>query len=63
MVTTDGRKAVIAEFHRAHHFFNKRKAQLEVQASGMHMFDYIVLTFVCAAKTRDEREQRATTTG
>ena len=54
---------MIAEFHRAHHFFNKRKAQLEVQASGMHMFDYIVLTFVCAAKTRDEREQRATTTG
>ena len=61
MVTTDEKKTVIAEFHRAHHFTKKEKARLEVQAAGMNMLDHIVLTFVFAENKRKERERRART--
>ena len=57
MVTTDEKKAVIAEFHRAHNILKKRKARLEVQPAGMHMLDYIVLTFVYVENKRRERER------
>jgi len=57
LVTTDEKKTVIAEFHRAHHIFKKRKARLEVQPAGMHMLDYIILTFVIVERKRREREE------
>jgi membrane-anchored protein YejM (alkaline phosphatase superfamily) len=57
LVTTDEKKTVIAEFHRAHHIINKRKARLEVQPAGMRMLDYIVLTFVFVEHKRREREE------
>lgn len=57
LVTTDEKKTVIAEFHRAHHIIKKRKARLEVQPAGMHMLDYIVLTFVIVENKRREREK------
>ena len=63
LVTTDENKTVIAEFHRAHHFLNKRKARLEVQPAGIEMLDYIVLTFVFAECKRREREERARSSG
>ena len=59
LVTTDGNKTVIAEFHRAHYFTRRRKARLEVQAAGMGILDHIVLTFVFAENKRREREERA----
>ena len=57
LVTTDEKKTVIAEFHRAHHIIKKRKARIEVQPAGMHMLDYIVLTFVIVENKRREREK------
>ncbi|KAF9644778.1 hypothetical protein BDM02DRAFT_843365 [Thelephora ganbajun] len=63
LVTTDEKKTVIAEFHRAHYFMKRRKARLEVQPAGMHMLDYIVLTFVFAEDKRRERERRANSSG
>ena len=63
LVTTDGNKTVIAEFHRAHYFRKKQKARLEVQAAGMGMLDHIVLTFVFAENKRREREERAKSSG
>ena len=63
LVTTDEKKTVIAEFHRAHHFVNKQKARLEVQPAGMHMLDHIVLTFVFAESKRREREKRSRSSG
>lgn len=57
LVTTDEKKTVIAEFHRAHHIIKKRKARLEVQPAGVHMLDYIVLTFVIVENKRREREK------
>ena len=57
LVTTDEKKTVIAEFHRAHHIIKKRKARLEVQPAGMHTLDYIVLTFVFVEHKRREREE------
>ena len=61
LVTTDDKKTVIAEFHRAHHFTKKQKARLEVQAAGMDMLDYIVLTFVFVENKRRARETRLKT--
>jgi hypothetical protein len=58
LVTTDERKTVIAQFHRARYFKNRRKAQLEVQPAGMDMLDLIILTFVYAETKRRERERR-----
>jgi len=58
LVTTDEKKAVIAEFHRAHHFTRREKPRLEVQLAGMNILDYIVLTFVFAENKRRERETR-----
>ena len=58
LVTTDGKKTVIAEFDRAHYFTKKQKARLEVQPAGMGMLDCIVLTFVIAEDKRRERESR-----
>ena len=58
MVTTDEKKTVIAEFHRAHHFTRREKPRLEVQPAGIDMLDYIVLTFVFAENKRRERETR-----
>ena len=63
LVTTDEKKTVIAEFHRAHYFTKKRKARLEVQPAGVAMLDYIVLTFVFAENKRRERERRAKSGG
>ena len=59
LVTTDEKKTVIAEFHRAHYFTKKQKARLEVQPAGVVMLDYIILTFVFAENKRKEREARA----
>ena len=58
LVTTDEKKTVIAEFHRAHYFTRRQKPRLEVQPAGMDMLDYIVLTFVFAENKRREREAR-----
>ena len=63
LVTTDEKKTVIAEFHRAHHFLKKREARLEVQPAGMDMLEYIVLTFVFAEHKRREREKRSRYSG
>ena len=63
LVTTDEKKTVIAEFHRAHHFMRREKPRLEVQPAGMNMLDYIVLTFVFAENKRRERERRAKSSG
>ena len=63
LVTTDEKKTVIAEFHRAHYVIKKRKARIEVQPAGMGMLDYIVLTFVFAEQKRRERESRARSSG
>lgn len=57
LVTADEKKTVIAEFHRAHHITKKRKARLEIQPAGMHMLDYIVLTFVFVENKRRDREK------
>ena len=62
LVTMDGKKTMIAQFHRARPLKPKRKARLEVQPAGMEMLDYIVLTFVFAETKRREREARAKTT-
>jgi hypothetical protein len=59
LVTTDEKKTVIAEFHRAHHFTKREKPRLEVQPAGMNMLDYIILTFVFAENKRRDRERRA----
>ena len=59
LVTTDEKKTVIAEFHRARYFVKKQKARLEVKPAGMEMLDYIILTFVFAESKRRERETRA----
>ena len=59
LVTTDEKKTVIAEFHRAHYIMKKQKARLEVQPAGMDMLDYIVLAFVFAEYKRRERESGA----
>jgi hypothetical protein len=59
LVTVDEEKTVIAEFYRAHHVTNKRKARLEVQPAGMNMLDYVVLTFVFAESKRRDREAAA----
>ena len=63
LVTTDGKKTVIAEFHRARYIINKRKARLEIQPAGMAILDYIILTFVFAEQKRREREARAKSSG
>ena len=63
LVTTDEKKTVVAEFHRAHHITKRQKARLEVQPAGMGMLDYIVLTFVFAENKRRERERRAKSSG
>ena len=59
LVTSDEKKAVIAQFHRPHYFINKQKAKLKVQAAGMDMLDYIIVTFVFVEQTRREREAAA----
>jgi len=58
LVTTDEKKTVVAEFHRAHHLMRREKPRLEVQLAGMNILDYIVLTFVFAENKRRERETR-----
>jgi len=58
LVTTDGKKAVVAELHRAHHFTRREKAKLEVQPAEMDMLDHIVLTWVFAESKRRDRETR-----
>jgi len=63
LVTTDSKKTVIAEFHRARYLVKKRKARLEIQPAGMEMLDYIILTFVFAEHKRRERESRARSSG
>ena len=63
LVTTDEKKTVIAEFHHAHHLMKKQKARLEIQAAGVDMLDYVVLTFVIAEHKRRERETRAKSCG
>ena len=63
LVTTDEKKTVIAEFHRARYIVKKRKARLEIQPAGMDMLDYIILTFVFAEHKRREREARAKSSG
>ena len=63
LVTTDEKKTVIAEFHRARYIVNKRKARLEIQPAGMQMLDYVILTFVFAEHKRRERESRARSSG
>lgn len=63
LVTTDGKKTVIAELHRGRHLVKKRKARLEVKPAGMEMLDYIVLTLVFAESKRREREARAKSGG
>ena len=57
LVTTDEKKTVIAEYHRARYLVNKQKARLEVQPVGVGMLDYIVLTFVVAETMRRERQE------
>ena len=59
LVTADEKETVIAEFHHAHYFIDKQKARLEVQAAGMDMLDYVILTFVFVENKRKERETRA----
>ena len=59
LVTMDEKKTVIAIFHRAHHITKKQKARLEVEPSGMHMLDHIVLTFAFVESRRRERESSA----
>ena len=63
LVTTDEKKTVIAEFHRAHYFTRKEKAKLDVQPAGMAMLDYIVLTWMYVENKRRERETGGDTTG
>lgn len=63
LVTIDEKKTVIAKFHRAQYFINKRKARLEVKPEGMDMLDYIVVTFVFVEQTRREREAAAKSCG
>ena len=63
LVTMDGKKTVIAEFHRARCLIKKRKARLEIQPAGMEMLDSIVLTFVFAETKRREREAAAKSAG
>ena len=59
LVTTDEKKTVIAEFHRAHRFLGKREARLEVQPAGMGMLGHIILAFVFAENKRRERQRGA----
>jgi hypothetical protein len=56
LVTTDEKKTVIAQFHRAHYVVKKKKARIEVQPAGMEMLDYIILTFVFAENGRRDQE-------
>lgn len=63
LVTTDGKKTIIAKFHWANFFKNKQKARLDIQPVGMHMLDYIVVTFACVEQKRREREAAAKSGG
>ena len=63
LVTTDAKKTVIAEFHRAHYFTRKEKAKLDVQPAGMAMLDYIILTWLYVENKRRERETGGDSTG
>ena len=63
LVTTDGKKTVIAKFHRARCCWKKRKARLEVQPEGMAMLDDIILTFVYVERRRRKREAAAKSAG
>jgi len=56
LVTTDGKKTVIAQFHLPH---NKQKARLEIRPVAMDLFDYIIVTFVFVEQTRAHREAAA----
>lgn len=62
LVTTDEKKTVIVEFHRAHYFTKKQEARLDIQPAGVDMLDYTVLTWVFAEYKRKERERRAKST-
>ena len=57
LVTADEKKTVIVQFHRAHYLLKKKKARIEVQAAGMEMLDYIILTFVFAENGRRDQEK------
>jgi len=63
LVTTDGKKTAVAEFHRARSFTKKQKVRLEIQAVRMGILDHIVLPFVFAENKRREREGRAKSSG
>lgn len=63
LVTADGEKTVIAEFHPANYIVKRRKARLEVQPAGMDMLDYIILTFVIVENKRREREGVSASSG
>jgi len=63
LVTTDGKKTVIAKYHRAHYFTRREKAKLDVQPEGMAMLDYIILTWMYVENKRRERETGGDSTG
>ena len=63
LVTADEKQTVIAEFHPPRSIAEKRKARLEVQAAGVGMLDYVVLTFVFADTKRRERESTTCASG
>lgn len=56
MITAD-KRTVIAEFHYAHYFINRRKAQFEVQPTGTEMLGYVVLRFVFVGNKSQCKEQ------
>ena len=57
LVTNNRKKKLIAEVHKAHRFFRKRKAYLEVAPAGLTVLDQIVVSLVYVEKKRREKQK------
>jgi len=58
-VAAGDEKTIIAEFHTVHRLIKTQKVRLEIQAAGMVMLDYVILTFMFSERKRGEREGMA----
>jgi uncharacterized membrane protein YgcG len=54
-VTNNRKKRVVAELHKAHRVFRRRKAFLEIAPAGLAMLDQIVVSLVYVESKRREK--------
>ena len=55
-MTNNRKKTLVAELHKAHHVFRRRKAFLEIAPAGLVMLDQIVVSLVYVESKRREKE-------